>query len=510
MTENNIYSYGSYGIVYDIGNKVIKYIKNKPNVLNTFYREISLIKYLKDIDGVIKIDKVIITKQLNGFIMKKYANTLYDKYSQLNKDSIKNVIYQIIKTLHQIHSLNVIHRDIKPNNILLDDNNNIVICDFGLSILCLSKTSMLNNNDNVQNVLYRAPEIMFNINHHTEKIDIWSVGIVMLELYTQRNIIKDSTNYLEEILDYITTFNIFDSKIYDESIKKIEKDYNIDIMDYINNNKKCNNNIDDIISKINDNDLCDLLRNMLQINPSNRYSTEQILKHKYFSNIFDINDIKKPKQQYNKTIYSYFHNKNRLSFINKIIYYQDKYNLDENIFYSITYYDIINNKLNNNDISIGDICINIAMKTFYNYPINSDNMKEKKYLEILNYELIYKTALTELLKMNNDINYYHMCIYLYLILNRDNKIVFYSNNEIVETTYYLIEILSDEYNLMFQLQNSLYKKKVNYNLINTRLLKIIVNEHNKRKKDNIGMYCYNNLPYFYYHKLRNFFDDNFD
>lgn len=93
---------------------------------------------------------------------------------------IKIYMYQLLRALNYIHSQKICHRDIKPQNLLLDPETGVLkLCDFG-------SAKVLNPNEaNVSYICsryYRAPELIFGITNYTTQIDIWSVGCVMAEL----------------------------------------------------------------------------------------------------------------------------------------------------------------------------------------------------------------------------------------------------------------------------------------------------------------------------------------
>jgi glycogen synthase kinase 3 beta len=93
---------------------------------------------------------------------------------------IKLYIYQLFRSLNYIHSLGICHRDIKPQNLLLDPNNGVLkLCDFG------SAKHLIKGEPNVSYICsryYRAPELIFGAIDYTTKIDIWSAGCVLAEL----------------------------------------------------------------------------------------------------------------------------------------------------------------------------------------------------------------------------------------------------------------------------------------------------------------------------------------
>ena len=135
------------------------------------------------------------------------------------------ILYNLLCALNHIHSANIMHRDIKSSNLLIDDKCNIRICDFGLARNIPSKEknynleklqSRLYELENLERAIakqdisvelkscmdskkgskrtlspnictrtHRAPEVIAADNFYNEKLDIWSLGIVLAEVMLQ-------------------------------------------------------------------------------------------------------------------------------------------------------------------------------------------------------------------------------------------------------------------------------------------------------------------------------------
>ncbi|XP_064463824.1 glycogen synthase kinase-3 beta-like isoform X3 [Ornithodoros turicata] len=93
---------------------------------------------------------------------------------------IKLYMYQLFRSLAYIHSLGICHRDIKPQNLLLDPETGVLkLCDFGSAKL------LIKGEPNVSYICsryYRAPELIFGATDYTTMIDVWSAGCVLAEL----------------------------------------------------------------------------------------------------------------------------------------------------------------------------------------------------------------------------------------------------------------------------------------------------------------------------------------
>ncbi|KAG0680707.1 regulator of ime2 [Pichia californica] len=104
----------------------------------------------------------------------------FSKHKSMPSLAIKLYAYQLLRSLNYIHSLGICHRDIKPQNLLIDPIYGILkLCDFG------SAKILKPSEPNVSYICsryYRAPELIFGARNYTSKIDIWSAGCVIAEM----------------------------------------------------------------------------------------------------------------------------------------------------------------------------------------------------------------------------------------------------------------------------------------------------------------------------------------
>lgn len=115
-------------------------------------------------------------------VMEFFPFNLYQviKKKQILPSFMKIISYQIIRALNYLSSLNIAHRDIKPQNILIDtDKNTVVICDLG------SAKQLIHGEPNLAYICsrsYRAPELIFGAQDYTTQIDMWAFGCVLVEM----------------------------------------------------------------------------------------------------------------------------------------------------------------------------------------------------------------------------------------------------------------------------------------------------------------------------------------
>ncbi|KAK0459090.1 kinase-like domain-containing protein [Desarmillaria tabescens] len=126
----------------------------------------------------------------------------------------QSFLYQTLCGLKYIHSANVLHRDLKPGNLLVNADCELKICDFGLArgYTPGGGTSKAAGNQGfmteyVATRWYRAPEIMLSFANYTTAIDVWSVGCILAELLGGKPIFKgrDYVDQLNQILHYLGT-----------------------------------------------------------------------------------------------------------------------------------------------------------------------------------------------------------------------------------------------------------------------------------------------------------------
>lgn len=101
---------------------------------------------------------------------------------KLTEHECLDYLHQILSGLLVCHSNRIMHRDLKPQNILIDDKGNVKIADFGLARGFTVPFPELTHE--VVTLWYRAPEILLGQNSYTPSVDIWSVGCIYAEMLT--------------------------------------------------------------------------------------------------------------------------------------------------------------------------------------------------------------------------------------------------------------------------------------------------------------------------------------
>ncbi|ALC49916.1 sgg [Drosophila busckii] len=194
-TDTKVIGNGSFGVVFqaklcDTGERVaIKKVLQDRRFKN---RELQIMRRLEHCN-IVKLlyffyssgekrDEVFLNLVLEYIpetvykVARQYARTK----QTIPINFIRLYMYQLFRSLAYIHSLGICHRDIKPQNLLLDPESAVLkLCDFG------SAKQLLHGEPNVSYICsryYRAPELIFGAINYTTKIDVWSAGCVLAEL----------------------------------------------------------------------------------------------------------------------------------------------------------------------------------------------------------------------------------------------------------------------------------------------------------------------------------------
>lgn len=112
---------------------------------------------------------------------KNLLEVLEERPSGLEAEAVRKYIYQLLKAIEYCHRNNVIHRDVKPENLLVNpQTNELRICDFGFARM-LSNKNAGGLTDYVATRWYRAPELLLS-NNYGKQVDIWAIGCILGEL----------------------------------------------------------------------------------------------------------------------------------------------------------------------------------------------------------------------------------------------------------------------------------------------------------------------------------------
>lgn len=215
--------YGAFGVVWAVtdprdGKRVA--LKKLPNVFSNViaakrvFRELKMLFHYRHENVLKALDILQPPHNISLFqeiyliceLMQSDLHKIIVSPQPLSLDHVKVFLYQILRGLKYIHSSGVIHRDIKPGNLLVNSNCCLKICDFGLARK-IDPSSRRNMTLEVVTQYYRAPELLMGATRYSSAIDVWSVGCIFAELLSRRILFQASSPVvqLDLIIDLLGT-----------------------------------------------------------------------------------------------------------------------------------------------------------------------------------------------------------------------------------------------------------------------------------------------------------------
>uniref|UniRef100_A0A8D0MT31 mitogen-activated protein kinase n=1 Tax=Sus scrofa TaxID=9823 RepID=A0A8D0MT31_PIG len=183
---------GTYGTVFKAKNretheivalKRVRLDDDDEGVPSSALREICLLKELKH-KNIVRLHDVLHSDKKLTLVfefcdqdLKKYFDSCN---GDLDPEIVKSFLFQLLKGLGFCHSRNVLHRDLKPQNLLINRNGELKLADFGLArafgipVRCYSAE--------VVTLWYRPPDVLFGAKLYSTSIDMWSAGCIFAEL----------------------------------------------------------------------------------------------------------------------------------------------------------------------------------------------------------------------------------------------------------------------------------------------------------------------------------------
>lgn len=391
---------GAFGSVkgFETEKSILKTpLVNTRDIPQDIIKEIAIYRLLKEITCIPKLQGFSLSPEIK-IQLEKGMYTLYDaleKKEELKMDTKMKMMLRLAKCLHVIASQGVINLDLKPENMIITEKNQIQIIDWGLAEIPYNSFLSSKEGGTKQSLYWRAPEICLNSLFYNYKADIFSLGIIFIQIYQQNMIpitykgVNDIISYCQKLMDILLDIQSDDYYEDDELILG-------DFFELVQG-QSVSQRIFKSLKKFNfPDDFNDLLSKMLEFNHLHRINYKDIILHPFFQKIErqSISDKYFFPLEYNIYINS-MPKININNTENRILDFYDIYKIFLNkrfslhtLLLSFQLYDLIN--INVDSFKYAEACLVIASKLFEDSKhLNASNPAHEKHIvELLNGNLL--------------------------------------------------------------------------------------------------------------------------
>ncbi|KAF9351221.1 Cyclin-dependent kinase catalytic subunit [Mortierella sp. AD094] len=279
---------GTYGIVYKatqkasgktVAMKKIRLENEDEGVPSTAIREISLLKELKHVNVVELIEiihdetKLYLVFEFLDLDLKRYMDreAKATKVDGLPMEQVKKYLFQLLQGVEFCHARRILHRDLKPQNLLIDDKKRLKLADFGLARAF--GIPLRTYTHEVVTLWYRAPEILLGSRHYSTAVDMWSVGCIFAEMITRKPLFPGDSE-IDELFKIFELRGTPNEQIW-PGVQEL-KDWKPTFPQW------GRSGMDTVLPTLNKEGL-DLISQMLEYDPARRISAKRALQHSFFA-----------------------------------------------------------------------------------------------------------------------------------------------------------------------------------------------------------------------------------
>lgn len=290
---------GTYGVVYKAKDKktgellALKKIRleaEDEGIPSTAIREISLLKQLQHPNIVRLYDVIHTDKKLTlvfEFLdqdLKKYLDACGE--TGLEDTTIQSFLYQLLRGIAYCHEHRVLHRDLKPQNLLINMGGELKLADFGLARAF--GIPVRNYTHEVVTLWYRAPDVLMGSRKYSTSVDIWSVGCIFAEMVNGRPLFPGSSE-ADQLLKIFKILGTPNPNTWGSMAELPEYKDNFPLYPGVSLKK--------VVRRLDTTGL-NLLARMLEFDPLKRISADAALQHPYFKDLKTSGGARRPKNQY--------------------------------------------------------------------------------------------------------------------------------------------------------------------------------------------------------------------
>ncbi|CAL5208216.1 unnamed protein product [Lathyrus oleraceus] len=285
---------GTYGKVYRAREKATGKIvalkktrlhEDDEGVPPTTLREVSILRMLSRDPHVVRLLDVKQGQNKEGktvlYLVFEYMDTDLKKFirsfrqtgENIPSPTIKSLMYQLCKGVAFCHGHGILHRDLKPHNLLMDRKSTMLkIADLGLARAFTVPLKKYTHE--ILTLWYRAPEVLLGATHYSMAVDIWSVACIFVELVTKQALFPGDSE-LQQLLHIFRLLGTPNEEVW-PGVSKL-----MNWHEYPQWNPQ---NLAKAVPNLEESGL-DLLSQMLKYEPSKRISAKKAMEHPYFDDL---------------------------------------------------------------------------------------------------------------------------------------------------------------------------------------------------------------------------------
>ncbi|KAJ4867027.1 Cyclin-dependent kinase D-3 [Raphanus sativus] len=280
--KQEVLGQGTYGVVFKatdtktgetVAIKKIRIGKHKEGVNITALREIKMLKELKHPHIILLIDAFPHKQNLHlvfEFMETDLEGVIRDSNVFLSPADVKSYLLMTLKGLAYCHEKRVLHRDMKPNNLLIGPDGQLKLADFGLARIFGSPDRKFTHQ--VFARWYRAPELLFGAKQYGAAVDVWAAGCIFAELLLRRPFLQGNSD-IDQLSKIFAAFGTPKADQWPD-MKNLP--------DYVEYQFVPAPSLRSLFPTVSE-DALDLLSKMFTYDPKARISIKQALEHRYFT-----------------------------------------------------------------------------------------------------------------------------------------------------------------------------------------------------------------------------------